>query len=91
MILVDEATFADYWAKISAEQARIGFTAEDYRYLGSGGGPITLESLQAALADLRATPSGIGARGYYARHGVDFEALVRETQRHEADPGTSSQ
>ena len=53
---------ARYMPLIDAEKRRIGFTAEDFRYLGSGG-PITQEHCEAHLPELRLTPSGIGAIG----------------------------
>ncbi|HXT18914.1 MAG TPA: hypothetical protein VN706_25030 [Gemmatimonadaceae bacterium] len=66
-----------YMPLITAEYLRIGFTEDDFRYLGSGGA-LTEERFEEALRDLRSTPSGIGAQGYYARHGMDFAAMKAE-------------
>ena len=71
---------AQYLPLVNAELQRTGFTADDLRYLGSGG-EFTRAALEAHLADLRAVPSGIGAVAYYARHGVDFAAIKREADQ----------
>ena len=68
---------AEYLPLVNAELRRIGFTDDDFRYLGSGG-EITRERFERNLAELREIPSGIGAIAYYARYGVDFAALKRE-------------
>lgn len=77
----DKALIAEYLPLINAEYSRIGLTDDDMGYLGSGG-PITRERFEAALAKLRAIPSGIGANAYFARCGIDFEALKREAEAH---------
>ena len=71
------ALIAHYLPLVNAELRRIGFTEDDFRHLGSGGN-FTRAGLETDLAQLRATPSGIGANAYYARYGVDFAALKRE-------------
>lgn len=71
------ALLAHYLPLINAEFQRIGFTEDDFRYLGSGG-ELTRARLEAHLAELREIPSGIGAIAYFVRYGVDFAALKRE-------------
>lgn len=78
------ALITQYLPLVNAELQRIGFTDDDFRYLGSGG-EFTRASLEAHLAELRKIPSGIGAIAYYARSGVDFAAIKRE-----ADERTSA-
>ena len=71
------ALIAHYLPLVNAELQRIGFTEDDFRYLGAGG-EFTRAGLEAYLVELREVPSGIGAIAYYARQGVDFAALKRE-------------
>ena len=71
------ALVTHYLPLVNAELQRIGFTEDDFRYLGSGGN-FTRAGLEAHLAELRAIPSGIGANAYYAQYGVDFAALKRD-------------
>ena len=75
--MTDPDLCAYFLPLVGAELIRIGFTEEDFRYLGSGG-DLTHEQLEVHLAELRATPSGIGADAYFARLGVDFAALKRQ-------------
>ena len=72
------ALLSYYLPLVHAELQRIGFTEDDFRYLGSGG-EFTRAGVEAHLAELREIASGIGAIAYYARYGVDFAALKRET------------
>ena len=74
----EAALLTHYLPLVHAELRRIGFTEADFRYLGSGG-DFTRAGLEAHLTELREIPSGIGAIAYYARYGVDFAALKRET------------
>ena len=69
-----------YLPLIDAELRRIGFTDDDFSRLGSGG-DVTRAGVEAHLAELREIPSGIGAAAYYARIGIDLEALKREADR----------
>lgn len=71
------ALIAHYLPLVDAELQRIGFTEDDFRYLGSGG-EFTRTGLEAHLTELREVPSGIGAIAYYARLGVDFAAIKRQ-------------
>jgi hypothetical protein len=75
---------ARYLPLIDAELRRIGFTADDFRYLGSGG-QLTPERFEATLAELRQIPSGIGAIAYYARYGVDLATIKRDVQQRESE------
>lgn len=76
-IMDEPATLiAHYHPLVTSELQRIGFTDDDFRYLGSGG-EFTRAALDAHLAELREIPSGIGATAYYARLGVDFAAIKR--------------
>lgn len=86
MTAAEAELVARYMPLIDAEKRRIGFTAEDFRYLGSGG-PITQERFETRLAELRQIPSGIGAIGYYARYGVDWAALIHEANERETNGG----
>ena len=70
--------FAHYLPLVNAELVRIGFTEDDFRYLGSGG-KFTAEELDTHLADLRQIPSGIGANAFFARYGVDFAAIKQDS------------
>ena len=81
-----EALSAEYLPRVNAELRRIGFTDEDFAYLGSGG-ELTRDALEAQLADLRSIPSHIGAIAYFARLGVDLAALKRDSTS--ASPDTS--
>ena len=71
-----ESLVAEFWPLCLTEYQRIGFTADDFRYLASGG-QLTRARFEAALDDLRGVPSGIGAYAYFASCGVDFQALKR--------------
>jgi len=75
---------AQYLPLVNAELQRIGFTEDDFRYLGSGG-EFTRAGLEAHLAELRDIPSGIGAIAYYARYGVDFAAIKRAADERAAE------
>lgn len=79
------ALLAHYLPLVNAELQRIGFTEDDFRYVGSGG-EFTRAGLEAHLAELREIPSGIGAIAYYAQYGVDFTAFKREAE----DPASES-
>ena len=82
------ALIAHYLPLVNAELQRIGFTEDDFRYLGSGG-EFTRAGLQAHLAELREIPSGIGAIAYYARYGVDFAAVMREADERDSEGGAT--
>ena len=73
-----EAIIAQYLPLVNAELVRIGFTDDDFRYLGSGG-EFTAEGLDAHLAELREIPSGIGASAFFAGYGVDFAAIKQDS------------
>ena len=75
---------ARYLPFVDAELVRIGFTEDDFRYLGSGG-ELTREALDAHLAELRAIPTGVGANAYFARYGVDFARLKHDSARLASD------
>jgi hypothetical protein len=84
----DQAELIEHYLPlIDAELRRIGFTDDDFRYLGFGGA-LTRERMDAHLAELRQIPTRIGAIAYYARYGVDFAALKREVEEREAEWGT---
>ena len=72
-----------YMPLINAELRRIGFTDDDFRMLGSGGGHITRDALEGWLADLKKIPPNIGAIAYYARFGVGFAAVKRDVEERE--------
>jgi hypothetical protein len=74
----DQTLLAQYQPLIDAELARIGFAEDDFRYLGSGG-TFTRDALEAHLTDLRRIPSDIGAQAYFARYGVDFAKMKRDS------------
>ena len=82
------ALIAHYLPLVNAELKRIGFTEDDFRYLGSGG-EFTRAGLEAHLAELREISSGIGAVAYYARHGVDFAAIKREAEERASERGAT--
>ena len=73
-----DALAAEYLPLVNAELTRIGFTEDDLRHLGSGG-EFAREDLEAHLAELRRIPSNIGADAYFARYGVDFAAIKRDS------------
>ena len=75
----DDGLVAQYLPMVNAELLRIGFTEDDFRYLGSGGGKLTRQRFEDSLAELRTIPSGIGANAYFARYGVDFAAIKRDS------------
>jgi outer membrane protease len=77
-----------YLPLVNAELQRIGFTEDDFSYLGSGG-EFTRTGLEAHLAELRDIPSGIGAIAYYARYGVDFAAIKRQVDERATDGGAT--
>jgi hypothetical protein len=79
------ALVARYLPLVNAEIQRIGFTDDDFGYLGSGGEAFTRADLEAYLNALRQIPSGIGAIAYYARQGVDFAAIKREVDEQISD------
>jgi len=74
------ALIVEYLPLVVAELQRIGFTEDDFRYLGSGG-DVTRDGLETQLAELRNIPSDIGAQAYFARYGVDFAAVKRDSSR----------
>lgn len=74
------ALITEYLLLVNAELQRIGFTEDDFRYLGSGG-ELTRDALETQLAVLRKIPSGIGAQAYFARFGVDLAAVTRDSSR----------
>ena len=78
MTAEEEALVAHYLPLVNAELLRIGFTEDDFRYLGSGG-ELTRERFEAHLVELRSIPSGIGANAFFARLGVDFAAIKRDS------------
>ena len=82
------ALIAHYLPLVDAELQRIGFTEDDFLYLGSGG-KFTRAALEAHLAELREIPSGIGATAYYARVGVDFAAIKREVDERASERGAT--
>lgn len=73
-MIEDSTLVARYVPLFAAEYERIGLTENDLRYLASDG-ELSEHGLAAALERLRGVPSGIGAQAYFARYGVDFEAL----------------
>ena len=82
------ALIAHYLPLVNAELQRIGFTEDDFGYLGSGG-EVTRVAMEAHLAELREIPSGIGAIAYYARIGVDFAAIKREVDDRTSEWGAT--
>ena len=80
MTAEEEALVAQYMPLVNAELTRIGFTDDDFRYLGSGG-TFTRHGLEAQLVELRNIPSAIGANAFFARYGVDFTAVKRDSSR----------
>lgn len=83
--MVDQQTLAKFLTLSAAEYQRIGFTQDDLSYLGSGA-ELTEERLAAGIEELRRVPTGIGAQGYFALHGVDFAARKREIARQRSLP-----
>ena len=74
----EKALLAQYLPLVNAELLRIGFTEDDFRYLGSGG-ELTREGLEGQIVELRNIPSGIGPNAFFARYGVDFAAVKRDS------------
>ena len=82
------ALIAHYLPLVNAELQRIGFTEDDFGYLGSGG-ELTRTGLEAHLTELREIPSGIGAIAYYARYGVDIQAIRQQADEQTSEGGAA--
>jgi len=68
-----------YLMRVHEEYVRIGFTEEELSVQAADEMPDE-SRFQRILDDLATVPSGIGAKAYYERHGVDYEPLRRAVE-----------